>query len=180
MNPPLNFQILQSPLRLLPLVFTVSTDAVVALQRISKFLVAEELAEPYVIDSKSEHAIDVDGDFAWETAHKPEESKSGRRGAGGRGGGRGAGGRGGKKGGSDRKSSSFFRRRKDKGGAILPTTAPAEGEKTEKDGVKEEEKPFALNNLVMKVPRSAFVAIVGTIGSGKVCTLRSGPWVSHN
>ena len=45
-------------------------DAAVAFGRIGTFLTAEELAEPYVVDKASKHAIDVDGDFQWESVSK--------------------------------------------------------------------------------------------------------------
>ena len=34
-----------------------------------------------------------------------------------------------------------------------------------------DEKPFELNNLKLKVPKGAFVAIVGRVGSGKVISI---------
>ena len=45
-------------------------DAAVATRRISQFLTAEELAEPYKVDPNNEFAVDVDGSFQWETAYK--------------------------------------------------------------------------------------------------------------
>lgn len=140
-------------------------DASVALGRIGSFLTAEELAEPYKIDAGSPHAINVDGDFQWETASKAAA----------------AGGKfqTGKKGGADKPAAKpkpetpkgrkrgLFGKRKGKGkGEVLPTQA-----EKDKVVVKEEETPFALKNLHLEIPKGAFVAIVGRVGSGKVHTL---------
>ena len=60
---------------------------------------------------------------------------------------------------------------------MLPTTAPTADEKEkEKEKEKEDEKPFALKDLQLKVPKGAFVAIVGRVGSGKVRLLLALPW----
>ena len=58
------------PLTFLPLVLAATTDALVAIRRISNFLRAEELAVPYTIDPSSNVALDVDGDFTWEEVRK--------------------------------------------------------------------------------------------------------------
>lgn len=137
-----------------------TSDAVVALGRISKFLLAEELAESYKIDPGSKYAVDVDGDFAWETIHNPDRSaKSGL----------------GKRGArtpaekkpseAKQKKQSFWRKRKPSG-PILPTaTTKDTATKSNKLG----EKPFELNGVQLKIPKGSFVAIVGRVGSGKVC-----------
>ncbi|KAI0085949.1 multidrug resistance-associated ABC transporter [Irpex rosettiformis] len=62
------FNIIKQPLDLFPNVFASATDAVVALQRISDFLQAEELGDSYVIDKTSKFAIDIEGDFVWDSA----------------------------------------------------------------------------------------------------------------
>src|SRR5882757_1216572 len=49
-----------------PLVLSSLSTALVAVNRISKFLTAEELAEPYLIDKSLKCAVNVDGDFMWE------------------------------------------------------------------------------------------------------------------
>ena len=54
-----------------PGVIAAAADGAVALGRIGKFLTAEELAEPYAIRKESDFAIDVNGDFEWETVQKP-------------------------------------------------------------------------------------------------------------
>ena len=140
----------------------------VAAARISKFLTAEELAEPFAIDDRDENkiAVDVDGDFTWETVGKRIEKFEIPDVVGG-GPGRGGGGRERKqkkvKPKSDKKAKvgkkAFWQKKSGKE-EVLPTTA---------DSDKEEEKPFELKNLKMQISKGSFVAIVGRVGSGKVC-----------
>lgn len=99
-------KIIRAPLSFVPLVFSGLAGSVVAVDRISKFLAAEELDDPYVIDDRCEHAVEVNGDFTWETS-----------------------------------------------GA---TSSEAD------------RQPFELKDLRLSIPRGAFVAIVGRVGSGKV------------
>jgi ATP-binding cassette, subfamily C (CFTR/MRP), member 1 len=148
-----------------PLVFASLSDAVVALGRISKFLTAEELADSYEIDHERKLAVDVDGDFTWEVAGKlanigPKGMKSG-------------GGYGEKK----QKEKARQKRKVEKRGSkqvkapVLPTTADDEKFDSimeEENEKKPDETPFELRNLKFKVPKGAFVAIVGRVGSGKV------------
>ena len=151
----------------MPLVFSNASDAVVALGRISKFLVAEELAEPYKTEPTSKYAVDVDGDFAWETVGKPDDGpKVGM----------------GKKGArlpSDKKPAgsktvpeatkkgrALWRRRKSSA-PVLPTTLSKEQLQKPTKG-KSDEKPFELKSVQLQIPKGAFVAIVGRVGSGKV------------
>ena len=150
----------------------------VAAARISKFLTAEELAEPFAIDDRDENkiAVDVDGDFTWETVGKRIEKFEIPDDVGG-GPGRGGGGRERKqkkvKPKSDKKAKvgkkAFWQKKSGKE-EVLPTTADSdkEDEKVEGKG-KEEEKPFELKNLKMQISKGSFVAIVGRVGSGKVC-----------
>ncbi|TFK50066.1 multidrug resistance-associated ABC transporter [Heliocybe sulcata] len=157
------FNIIRTPLAFLPLVFAGATDAVVALQRISRFLVSEELEEPYSVDEGSKDAVRVKGSFEWETAGGPGAA-GGKFDAGGRGRGRGRG-----KGG--RKGRGVFGRKKR--GEVLPTTGDGkEGEGEKKKG-KEEEKPFGLKDVEVRIPKGSFVAIVGQVGTGKSSLLQA-------
>ena len=146
-----------------------------AATRIKTFLTADELAQPFAIDDSDENkfAVDVDGEFTWETVGKliekfeiPDEDAHGGP---GRGGGRE------RKEKKDKPKSakvnkkSFWKRKSGKE-EVLPTTADLdekEGGMEEKE--KEEGKPFELKNIKMQIPKGSFVAIVGRIGSGKVC-----------
>ncbi|KAF5360296.1 hypothetical protein D9758_009166 [Tetrapyrgos nigripes] len=149
--------IIRMPMIQLPVVLTSMSDALVALGRIKSFLAAEELEEPYKIDYDQKVALNVDGDFAWETARKVEESKFSRgadAGKGGEGGhGKKAAGRGG------RGSTSN----------ALPVSRPNTAETLP----KKEEKPFELKGLNLSIPRGSFVAIVGRVGSGKSSILQA-------
>ncbi|PCH38966.1 ATP-dependent bile acid permease [Wolfiporia cocos MD-104 SS10] len=156
------FNIIRAPLMFFPLVFASSTDAVVALGRISKFLVAEELDDPYTVDPDSPFAVDVEGDFAWETAHKATTGDNKPKSGGGPA-------KKDKKAKPEKPKRGLFGR---KGGdnPVLPVTAGLEDKKDEKEP---DEKPFELKDLRMKVPKGAFVAVVGPIGSGKSSLLQA-------
>lgn len=128
-----------------PVVLNGLSDCVVAIGRISTFFAAEELENAYIVDHESQNAVEVDGNFQWEVAKKQETKFN---------------------------SHGHGHRDKDKGsqnsngnGALLPTTT-APSPAAEHDS----ETPFELKNLKMTVPKGAFVAIVGRVGSGKVRT----------
>ena len=135
------------PLALLPISLTGLSDALVAFDRTSQFLTSEDLPEPYPIDKDLPVAVQVDGDFVWETV-----LAAGDRG--------------------QRKSAHGDKDKKpSKGEKSLPTTtADLEKEKNPKDDIveKDQETPFELKNLKLSVARGAFVGIVGRVGSGKV------------
>src|ERR1700689_2162180 len=120
-----------------PLVLANTADAAVALNRISKFLTAEELDEPYTIDYNRNGALDVDGDFSWEAASnygdqpvkggggtcsdetkKPKENVEQI---------------------SEMEKHGLFRRGKRKQGPVLPTTACSEtcDDVTQQEGEEE-------------------------------------------
>lgn len=123
-------------------------DLLVALTRISNFLSAEELEDPYILDASILNAVDVDGDFTWETAGKiPNDSKGDKI----------------KKTDIDDKSNKSRSKKLD----ALPTHVDELVSETREKDV-EEEKPFELKNLKLHVSRGSFVAIVGSVGSGKV------------
>ena len=156
-----------------PLVLASLSDAAVAISRIGKFLTAEELAEPYAIDYERKFAVDVEGDFTWETAGKPVDNghKAVKGGHG--------------KGNhetkepeqkpsqeSKSKKRELFRSKHGQQEPVLPTVANSQSDQSddtaEKEVEKADEKPFELKNLKFKVPKGSFVAIVGRVGSGKV------------
>ena len=161
-----------------PMVVASSTDSIVALGRIGKFLTSEELDEPYTIAPESKLAIDAEGDFTWETAHKPppeklpdfnknqskhgpprpppekKDKKAKKEKA-----------KDEKKG--PKRRGWFGRKGKDE--PVLPTHASEVDEQGGKDKKDEEtEKPFELKDLSFKVPRGSFAVVLGPIGSGKV------------
>ncbi|KXN89182.1 Multidrug resistance-associated protein 1 [Leucoagaricus sp. SymC.cos] len=61
------FNVIRMPLIFFPFVLSALSDAMVALGRIGTFLTAEELPEPYKIEQGRATAVEVDGDFTWET-----------------------------------------------------------------------------------------------------------------
>ncbi|TFK36263.1 multidrug resistance-associated ABC transporter [Crucibulum laeve] len=168
------FNIIRAPLIFFPFVLSSLSEALVALGRISKFLAAEELAEPYKIDQDAGPAVEVHGDFAWETVlgkeGEPDKGRKGGHGSpgGGRGGGRGSGGRGGAKRGGGR---LWGRKKEADNKEVLPTTS--DGTEKVKEKEKEDEKPFELNDLHLTIPKGAFVAIVGRVGCGKSSVLQA-------
>ncbi|KAJ6465868.1 multidrug resistance-associated ABC transporter [Mycena sanguinolenta] len=154
------FNIIRAPLVLVPFVLSALSDAIVAFGRIGKFLTAEELPDPYLIEPERKNAVEVDASFAWETAGKLEGGKFAI-------GGKGKGKSKGPKGAGPDKGK--------KGGELLPTSeknTPAPSG-TVTPMPREEEKPFELTNLKFSVPKGAFVAIVGKVGSGKSSILQA-------
>lgn len=128
-----------------------------ALRRISKYLIAEELVEPYSVEPESEYAVDVEGDFVWETSHGPKTAGKDQKGV--------TKGDSSKSAGSQKKHKRKRGSNGDKKDSILLTVSPVD-EKVE----DAEDKPFELKDLRFKVHKGAFVAIVGSVGSGKVST----------
>ncbi|KAJ7270615.1 multidrug resistance-associated ABC transporter [Mycena haematopus] len=159
------FNIIRAPLIFLPFVLSALADAMVAFGRIGTFLTAEELADPYAIEPERKNAVDVDASFAWETAGKLEGDKFVVAGKDGKGKGEH-----GKK--QDEKRKSIDKKKKSE---LLPTsqkgTPLPSGAATPMP--REEEKPFELPNLKFSVPKGAFVAIVGKVGSGKSSILQA-------
>lgn len=147
------------------------------------------MAEPYPVDHELSAAVQVDGDFVWETVYNPSaKDKAGkfgqsrRKGPGGPGvegtSGRKSGkgdGQGDKKSGSGKGSKWWKRTKKENAqDGVLPTSTTdleKEEEKIdeEKDKDEETERPFELNNLKFVVPKGAFIGIIGRVGCGKVC-----------
>lgn len=156
------FSLIQGPLRILPMAFTALTDAHVAVVRISKCLLAEELPRELQIDTNAEHAVKVEGDFTFETAGGPpkfDATKIQR--------------------GRDRKGEKEAhiarekkikeaRERKRKGLPPLPTE-----DKKEEDKDKDKEKPFHLTGIDLAIARGSLVVVVGRIGSGKSALLQA-------
>lgn len=172
------FTVIRPPLIMLPLALNNCSDALVALRRISTFLCAEELTDAWITDADAKDAVEMDGSFKWEVARAPPNQV--------------------KKGGKKR---FFHLRKKQKTEPPTPASSSksdsptlekvdAENEKTEADSDKTgkdsptetveeakkddaEEAPFELRDIAFRVPRGAFVAVVGSIGSGKSSLLQA-------
>jgi ATP-binding cassette subfamily C (CFTR/MRP) protein 1 len=163
------------PLLYFPFVVSIISEAVVALRRISKYLLAEELRDQPEIGYGSEYAVEADGDFTWESAetevslagtttnstgsaktppagHVDEKEELPPSDSKGRG--------------------PFARKKRMEEAPILPTGAKAEQENRQADATvpvsKEDRQPFELKSIGLKVPHGSLVAIVGPVGSGKV------------
>jgi ABC-type multidrug transport system fused ATPase/permease subunit len=145
------------------------------LDRISKFLTAEELAEPYQIDQRHPLAVQVNGEFTWETVLGVKEEKGKAK----------------ENSNDDKSTAGKWKKKKTdkkatKDGAQsrwwkskskktmtqdqLSFTAD-DSEITgnrNNDSAEKEEPPFSLNGLRFEVRKGAFVAIVGRVGCGKV------------
>lgn len=163
------FNIIRAPMIMLPLVLSGLSEFIVAIRRISGFLIAEELPEPPSVDFNSKDAIRVeDASFTWdavvgleeklEKKDKEKESESAK---------------------ADKKEANKSPGKKGKSRKdaqevpTLPTTTddipavePAPGEDTRAE-------PFRLKNINMTIPKGRFVAIVGQIGSGKSSILNA-------
>ena len=140
-----------------PFVLSTLADTLVALDRISEFLVSEDLPESYVTDESLPVAVQVDGDFVWETVLAAGEGEKGK---------------------------FVHETDKDKKPLKKETSLPMTTSDLEKENVQDEaearkkgqETPFELKNLKMSVPKGAFVGIMGRVGSGKVSFFDFGIW----
>ncbi|KAL1706525.1 P-loop containing nucleoside triphosphate hydrolase protein [Schizophyllum commune] len=161
------FNIIQAPLLLMPLALGGLATALVATGRLSKFYLAEELDDPYLIDTDRKNAVDVDGDFTWESTAeegKPPEAKPDE------------------KTGKPDETTTKPDEGGDKSSAVTKTgddekvagsSAGEKGKEREAKDEKPAEPVFQLENLKLSVPKGAFVAIVGPIGSGKSSILQA-------
>lgn len=71
------FNLIQGPLRQLPITFTKLTDAYVALKRITDILIAEEQPQDVTILEFADFAIEAVGDFTFETFAPPDQNYQG-------------------------------------------------------------------------------------------------------
>jgi len=182
-----SLKVIRTPLILLPIVLHTLTDALVSLARISKFLLAEELGVPYLIEPAQSVALHVDGDFEWDAVpnlndkkeekeldpqeefkHMMEEKKK-------------------KKEEEKKKKKAQQPPKNDSSGwwkskkspqdnqPLSPAVADEKGtvvgeiEGDPEEPKTPEETPFGLKDLKMDVSKGDFVAVVGRVGSGKVC-----------
>jgi ATP-binding cassette subfamily C (CFTR/MRP) protein 1 len=132
-----------------PFVLSSVSEAYIAATRISAFLGAEELQDPYLIDRASANAVDIDADFTWEVTAKAADTDDKKKPK------------------ATKAEKAAGRKAKKDKASILPTTKP-EGEDVEKN----DEAPFELKNVKFTVRKGDFVAIIGRIGSGKSSLLQ--------
>ncbi|EEB92515.1 hypothetical protein MPER_08961, partial [Moniliophthora perniciosa FA553] len=147
---------------MLPFVLSGLSDFIVALRRIGLFLKAEERTDPPMVDFGSKYAVHIDnGSFSWDTAEGAEKKKEDE----------------------DSKNVTSSSSKKGKGprkekkeNTILPVSTGVDGTEPDKSTINPGEKdktPFQLTNINLTVPRGAFIAIVGRVGSGKSSLLQA-------
>ncbi|KAL0958947.1 hypothetical protein HGRIS_014261 [Hohenbuehelia grisea] len=147
------FNALQIPLAMFPFALGYLADSLVAFTRISGFLTAEELAQPYRISAESSYAIDADGDFTWEAkvaepaAEKDATSKS-----------------------DGTNQNKPPKQAKDSNDVEQRTGGEVENAE---GSAPSDEQPFDLKDLRLQVPKGSFVAVVGRVGSGKSSLLQA-------
>ncbi|KAF9044293.1 multidrug resistance-associated ABC transporter [Panaeolus papilionaceus] len=173
------FNVIRVPLLVFPIVMSTMTDALISLGRISTFLVAEELPGQYKIDRDLPDALQINGDFEWETVYRPpsakdfeQEDATAIREAY-------------TKEQKEKKEKEKAKKKKKKAAsgtdekaeigsptidASVTEKAPVEKEEKEE---KPADKPFGIKGIDIVVPRGSFVAIVGTVGSGKSSLLQA-------
>lgn len=136
--------------------FTALTDAHVAVVRISKCLLSEELPRELQIDESAEYAVEIKGDFSFETAGPPKfDPKKQQRGRD----------RKAEKAEKDAREKKIKEARERRKKGLPPIVEEAEK--------KDEEEPFALRKIDLKIPRGSLTVVVGRIGAGKSALLSS-------
>ncbi|KAL1744151.1 P-loop containing nucleoside triphosphate hydrolase protein [Schizophyllum fasciatum] len=146
------FNIIQGPLLLMPLALGGLATAMVATGRLSTFFLAEELNDPYLIDTDHKVAVDVDGDFTWESTDKDGKGAATAPETG------------------DESSALTKAEEAEKdGSSAVEKTKVQEGEQQQASA----DPVFQLKDLKLSVPKGAFVAIVGPIGCGKSSILQA-------
>ncbi|KAF8154551.1 multidrug resistance-associated ABC transporter [Crassisporium funariophilum] len=175
------FTIIRIPLIIFPFVLKSLADALVSFERITKFLTADELPEPYRIEQASSLAVHVDGDFEWETtfnekgeikktndstkgeaspSKKELENTSEKKTV-------------------DKQQSKWWKsspkQQADKDALPLTTddTTDTDNGGNKQPSIKPEEPPFGLKNLQLDIVKGSFVAIVGRVGCGKSSILQA-------
>jgi ABC-type multidrug transport system fused ATPase/permease subunit len=159
------FNVIRAPLGFLPTIFSSLSEFLVASGRIKKFLLADEIADSVAIDQDAAYGVEVDGNFIWEAAekveapdhtylrlvltltkeHEPNEETLPNK---------------------EKRKLPLFKHEKSAEVAKIYTS-----EKTEAED-DETEAPFELRDLMLRVPKGSFVAIVGRVGSGKVSLVK--------
>lgn len=152
------FGILRFPLMFLPNVLVGAADFKVAMARISKMLIANELKdEPLHIEGKDYSVVIENGNFEWEAPREDElegTAKSGGPGAGG-----------GSRGPPSRNKSKKYNKKKDAAATDATVAAPTEE--------KPKEPGFKMSDINVRIPRGSLTAIVGAVGSGKSSLLHA-------
>ncbi|KAF8699270.1 Multidrug resistance-associated ABC transporter, partial [Rhizoctonia solani] len=174
------FNIIRTPLILVPFVAGTCGDAYVALGRIAKFLTSEELEDQFEVRLENDYAVDIRGTFTWERGGTPqgstqeedkdkdatlksaatETSKPTKEQLA-------------KKKADDKEKKRLEQEKKKREKERLAKKKrgidPNDSSDEEEDG----SEPFRLVDVNLQIPRGAFVGIVGRIGSGKSSLLQA-------
>jgi ABC-type multidrug transport system fused ATPase/permease subunit len=136
------FNGLRMPLNMLPLVIGQVTDALSSLSRIQEFMLAEEREDECILEPDATNAVEMrDASFTWERT--PTQDSEGTVA------------------GPAAAPGTTGEKRK--------TAAAMSGE--EDSTLAEEQEPFKLQDLSLKIGRNELVAVIGTVGSGKTSLL---------
>ncbi|KAL2913381.1 hypothetical protein HK105_207126 [Polyrhizophydium stewartii] len=135
------------PLLFFPTVFTQSTDAWIALGRISDLLMAQEVENgPTFLPASAdpdEIAIEVtDASFRWETPPPPQPAEPAKR--------------------ASKKLPPPDQQQQQQASSPARPDSPAS-----------QAAAFSLDSLTLRIPRGKLVAVVGTVGSGKSSLLNA-------
>ncbi|KZW01098.1 cadmium ion transporter [Exidia glandulosa HHB12029] len=174
------FGIIRMPLLMLPIATSSATQALLALNRVAKYLAAEEAPPPFEVTHDAGEGVVLDGaGFSWEKEEKvetpaaPSDAKEKKK--------------------AEKETKTEKKRAKAKDKAGLPPLekdgsagqddgtvdlekGPADPDQDEKQAAQTEDKdkePFKLVDINMHVPRGALVALVGRVGSGKSSVLQA-------
>lgn len=145
---------------MLPMVLSGLGEFLVAAKRMNEYLTAEEQADPPNVDFDAKDAVRVqDGTFEWEEPVAPAKKEDKTK----------------EKADKKPKQTKGSVDVRPEGKSILPTTTNGSGSEDEEKSIEKQE-PFRLRKLNMAIPRGSFVAIVGQVGSGKVCYVKFRHW----
>lgn len=162
------FNVIRQPLTQLPMAFTMCTDAYVALGRVAKALLAEELENDLHVNLGAPDAIKVSGDFTWESSAPPSSMM---RMGGGVGGGRRGPGKDPEE--EKRKQETLNRIDREEKEDIMREKEGLPPIDRPKEVVNANGKrPFQLKDIDVTIPRGSLVCIVGPVGSGKSSLLQ--------
>lgn len=151
------FNMLRAPIVAIPATAGMLLTAKASLQRLAKFLNAEEVAEPFPIESELSDAIQIDADFTWEEQAVEQKDASTP---------------------TLHTTPSEVAASK-ANGSQTPADSEVDTSQVESSGTTTpastatKHAPFALSNLKMTVPRGSFVALVGQVGSGKTSIMEA-------
>ena len=150
---------------MLPFVASSVSTAMIALNRMSKFLSAEELEAPYVVDPDAKDAVAMDADFTWEAVKKSDGKDKKKEGDEAKEDSGKAKKDNGKKEKTDKKAD---KKGKKEGKEAGPSASPDYKKEDTEPTPEPEDPPFEVKDIKVNISKGSLVGIVGKIGSGKV------------